>query len=69
MDLLVERCICTDISWLFSAVGVLTHGKEKHSLCTDLDQILNGRFQYAHAIENARVENWTLFSNRANTEF
>ena len=52
---------------IFSAVGSYT-GRETQFMY-DLDQILNGRFQYAHAIENARVENWTLFSNRANTEF
>ena len=52
---------------IFSAVGSYT-GRETQFMY-DLDQILNGRFQYAHAIENARVENWTLFSNRAYTEF
>lgn len=52
---------------IFSAVGSYT-GRETQFMY-DLDQVLNGRFQYAHAIENARVENWTLFSNRANTEF
>lgn len=52
---------------IFSAVGSYT-GRETQFMY-DLDQILNGRFQYAHVIENARVENWTLFSNRANTEF
>jgi len=52
---------------IFSAVGSYT-GRETQFMY-DLDQVLNGRFQYAHAIENARVENWTLFSNRSNTEF
>lgn len=52
---------------IFSAVGSYT-GRETQFMY-GLDQVLNGRFQYAHAIENARVENWTLFSNRANTEF
>lgn len=52
---------------IFSAVGSYT-GRETQFMY-DLDQVLNGRFQYAHAIENARVENWTLFSNRLNTEF
>lgn len=51
----------------FSAFG--SHTGRETQFMYDLDQILNGRFQYAHAIENARVENWTLFSNRANTEF
>ena len=52
---------------IFSAVGSYT-GRETQFMY-DLDQVLNGRFQYAHAIENARVENWTLFSNKMNTEF
>lgn len=52
---------------IFSAVGSYT-GRETQFMY-DLDQVLNGRFQYAHSIENARVENWTLFSNRSNTEF
>lgn len=52
---------------IFSAVGSYT-GRETQFMY-GLDQVLNGRFQYAHAIENARVENWTLFSNRLNTEF
>ena len=52
---------------IFSAVGSYT-GRETQFMY-DLDQILNGRFQYAHAIENARVENWTWFSSKANTEF
>ena len=52
---------------IFSAVGSYT-GRETQFMY-GLGQVLNGRFQYAHAIENARVENWTLFSNRLNTEF
>lgn len=52
---------------IFSAVG--SHTGRETQFMYDLDQILNGRFQYAHDIENARVENWTLFSNSTNTEF
>lgn len=52
---------------VFSVVG--SHTGRETQFMYDLDQILNGRFQYAHTIENARVENWTLFSNSANTEY
>lgn len=52
---------------IFSIVG--SHIGRETPFMYALDHILNGRFQYAHEIENARVENWTLFSNRANLEF
>lgn len=52
---------------IFSAVG--SHTGRETQFMYNLDQILNGRFQYAHMIENARVENWTLFSDSANTEY
>lgn len=34
-----------------------------------LDKILNGRFQYAHLVEAAQLENWKLFGDAANMEF
>lgn len=34
-----------------------------------LDKLLNGRFQYAYAIEQARMQNWSLFANPANQEY
>ena len=34
-----------------------------------LDKILNGRFQYAHFVEAAQLENWKLFGDAANMEF
>ena len=52
---------------IFSIVG--SHIGRETPFMYALDHILNGRFQYAHEIENARVENWTLFSNKMNTEF
>lgn len=52
---------------IFSIVG--SHIGRETPFMYELDHILNGRFQYAYAIENARAENWTLFSNRTNTEF
>lgn len=55
------------IFFIFSVIG--SHLGNDTPFMYDLDQILNGRFQYAHMIENARVENWTLFSNSTNTEF
>lgn len=34
-----------------------------------LDKILNGRFQYAHLVEAAQLENWKLFGDAANMEY
>ena len=52
---------------LFSMAG--SHTGCETPFMYELDQLLNGRFQYAHAIENARVENWELFSRSTDTEF
>lgn len=34
-----------------------------------LDKILNGRYQYCYAVENARMQNWKLFAAPENTEY
>lgn len=34
-----------------------------------IDKALNGRFQYAHVVENARLENWKLFSAPENDAY
>jgi hypothetical protein len=34
-----------------------------------LDRLLNGRFQYAHNVENARLENWKMFSMPENENY
>lgn len=52
---------------IFSVIG--SHIGRETPFMYELDQILNGRFQYAHMIENARVENWKLFASPANTEY
>ena len=52
---------------LFSAYG--SHVGRETSFMYKVDGILNGRFQYAHIIEAARIENWTLFGNANNTEY
>ena len=51
----------------FSVIG--SHIGRETPFMYELDQILNGRFQYAHLIENARVENWKLFALAENTEY
>ncbi|MCM1182510.1 MAG: hypothetical protein NC337_03950 [Roseburia sp.] len=52
---------------IFSAYG--SHVGRETPFMYRLDGILNGRFQYAHIIEAARVENWTLFGNADNVEY
>lgn len=51
----------------FSAVG--SHVGIETPFMYSLDQVLNGRFQYAHQIENARIENWHLFAAPENQEY
>ena len=52
---------------VISAIG--SHTGRDTPFMYDLDQILNGRFQYSHQIENARIENWRLFALPENEEF
>lgn len=52
---------------IFSAIG--SHYGRETTFMYHLDQILNGRFQYAYVVENSRVENWKLFADATNTEF
>ncbi len=52
---------------VISAIG--SHTGRDTPFMYDLDQILNGRFQYSHQIENARIENWRLFALPENGEF
>jgi hypothetical protein len=51
----------------FSAAG--SHLGRETPFMYNVDQILNGRFQYAHMIENARIENWKLFGDSTNQEY
>lgn len=52
---------------VFSIIG--SHTGRDTPIMYHIDQVLNGRFQYANVVENARVENWTLFGLPDNTEF
>lgn len=52
---------------IFSAIG--SHTGRETEFMYKLDQVLNGRFQYAHVVEDARIENWKLFAQPSNTEF
>ncbi len=52
---------------LFSVYGAYV-GTENQFMYK-LDKILNGRFQYAYLIEDARLQNWTLFANSNNIEY
>lgn len=52
---------------IFSAIGA--HTGRYTPLMWKIDAILNGRFQYAYEIENARLENWKLFADTTNTEY
>lgn len=52
---------------IFCAIG--SHYGRTTKFMWDLDQILNGRFQYAHVVEASRLENWKLFAAPENTEF
>ena len=52
---------------VFCAIG--SHYGRTTQFMWDLDQILNGRFQYAHVVEASRLENWKLFAAPENTEF
>jgi len=52
---------------LFSVYG--SHVGTENQIMYKLDKLLNGRFQYAHLIENARMENWTLFAYSENKEY
>lgn len=52
---------------IFSAIG--SHYGRTTQFMWDLDQLLNGRFQYAHVVEASRLENWKLFAAPENTEF
>lgn len=51
----------------FSAIGA--HTGRDTTLMYHVDQLLNGRFQYAHIFEAARLENWKLFADAANQEY
>lgn len=52
---------------IFSAIG--SHYGRETTFMYHLDQILNGRFQYAYIVEASRIENWKMFADSANTEF
>lgn len=52
---------------LFSIYGA--YAGTENAFMYKLDKLLNGRFQYAYIVENARLENWTLFANSENTEY
>lgn len=52
---------------IFSAAG--SHYGRETQFMHELDYLLNGRFQTAHAIEASRIENWKLFAVPENTEF
>ena len=52
---------------IFSAYGSCV-GRDT-PLMYQIDQILNGRFQYAHFIEAAQLKNWKLFGDAANVEY
>lgn len=52
---------------IFSAIA--SHYGRETPFMYRLDQILNGRFQYAYTIEEARIENWKLFASPLNGEF
>lgn len=54
---------------LFSAYGSHTGRGVDEDLIFKIDRLLNGRFQYSHIIENARVENWKLFAIASNEEY
>lgn len=51
---------------IFSAIG--SHYGRETPFMYELDQILNGRFQYAYVVEDSRIENWKLFASPSNTE-
>lgn len=52
---------------IFCAIG--SHYGRETIFMYHLDQILNGRFQYAYVVEASRLENWKLFAAPQNTEF
>lgn len=52
---------------IFSAYGSCV-GRDT-PLMYQIDQILNGRFQYAYFIEAAQLKNWKLFGDASNVEY
>lgn len=52
---------------VFSALG--SHTGVENPFMDMIDAFLNGRFKTAHSFEAARVENWKLFGDAANTEY
>jgi hypothetical protein len=53
----------------FSMYGAYAWNGEEGKFIYRLDKILNGRFQYAHYVDDARIENWKLFAQPGNEEF
>jgi hypothetical protein len=54
---------------VFSLYGAYVGNGEEGQFIYKLDKILNGRFQYAHYVDNAHIENWKLFALPGNEEF
>lgn len=52
---------------LFSAYGAVTG--VQNAFMFRLDKVLNGRFQYAYLIEDARLVNWKLFAAPENQAY
>jgi hypothetical protein len=53
----------------FSMYGAYVGNGEEGQFIYRLDKILNGRFQYAHYVYDAHIENWKLFAQAGNEEF
>jgi hypothetical protein len=53
----------------FSMYGAYVGNGKEGQFIYRLDKILNGRFQYAHYVDDAQIENWKLFALSGNDEF
>ena len=63
----IAGAVCFIIIVLFSLYGAFAG--TQNAFMHKLDKLLNGRFQYAYTIEQARLQNWSLFADAANQEY
>lgn len=63
----IAGAACFIIIVLFSLYGASVG--VQNAFMYKLDKLLNGRFKYAYTIEQARLQNWSLFADAANQEY
>lgn len=63
--IIVIACIAFSVYGAYAGNG----RNDSSTFMYKLDKILNGRYQYCYAVEDARMSNWKLFAAPENTEY